>query len=29
MNENNVCDLDKLDLKRASKYIVKNKLIDY
>ena len=29
MNENNVCDLDKLDLKKSAKYIVKDKLINY
>lgn len=29
MNENNVCDLDKLDLKKSAKYIVKEKLITY
>lgn len=29
MNENNVCDLDKLDLKKSAKYIVKDKLITY
>lgn len=29
MNENNVCDLDKLDLKKSSKYVVKDKLINF
>lgn len=29
MNENNVCDLDKLDLKKSAKYVVKDKLIKF
>ncbi len=29
MNENNVCDLDKLDVKRASKFNIKKKLIEF
>ena len=29
MNENNVCDLDKLDLKKSAKYSVKDKLISF
>lgn len=29
MNENNVCDLDMIDVKRSAKYTIKNKLISY
>ena len=29
MNENNVCDLDTLDVKKSAKYNIKSKLIDY
>lgn len=29
MNENNVCDLDTLDVKKSAKYNIKSKLIDF